>query len=181
MSNGKYDTDGMIGTVEAKVRSVVEGMGEGVAYLFCDWARANVAIDRIDGPTVVYVLPPSGDLHFSWREVKDCPQSQICFLAPTDFDFEGDENDCIVEQMKRLCMRFVRALNASGLFAQIDGRVPYKVLYDHLDANVTGIVITPTLEEEDGVTVCDDIMRVDPDAEMPDPGIAPDFDVAQNE
>lgn len=165
MSNPTFDIDEKYGTVEAKVRKVVESIGEDVDYLFCDWARANVAIDGIEKPTIVYVLPASGDLNFSWSEVKDYPEAQICFLAPTEFDFEGVENDHIVEQMKRLCIRFVKALNGSGYFSQIEGKLPYKVLYDHLDANVTGVVITPTLEEEKGVSICDDIERLNPEDE----------------
>lgn len=56
--------------------------------------------------------------------------------------------------MKRLCIRFIQTLNQSGMFAVIEGNVPYRVLYDHLDQNVTGIVIEPTLEEEEGVWIC---------------------------
>lgn len=39
---------------------------------------------------------------------------------------------------------------------QLEGKLPYQVLYDHLDENVTGVVITPILEEEEGVSICED-------------------------
>ncbi len=42
------------------------------------------------------------------------------------------------------------------MFEVIEGEVPYRVLYDHLDANVTGIVIEPTLKEIIGISVCCD-------------------------
>ena len=144
------------GTVEKKIRSIVKSMGADVSYLFMNWAQANEAIDDIERPTVVYILPPAGDLDFGWAQVKDSPDTQIAFMAPTDFDFEGEENDDIIEQMKRLCIRFVKAFNESGLFEQIKGKLPYKVLYDHLDHNVTGIVVTPKLKEEEGVIICGD-------------------------
>ena len=76
-----------------------------------------------------------------------------------EFDFEGEENDNIIEQMKRLCIRFVKSLNESGLFEQIEGRLSYRVLYDYFDENVTGIVITPPLIEEEGVIICTDEHR----------------------
>ncbi len=157
MSNPAFDSKDKLGTVEGKIRAIAESMG--VNYLFCNWAQANVEFDKIDCPTIVYVLPPSGDLYFSWQEVKDYPEAQIAFLCSTEFDFESDENDALIEQMKRLCIRFVKVLNESGYFAQIEGKLPYQVLYDHLDENVTGIVITPTLEEEEGVSVCEDPER----------------------
>lgn len=145
------------GTVEKKIRTIVEKLG--VNYMFKNWAQANDEIDNVSGPTIIYVLPPSGELDFHYSSVKDYPQSQIAFVASTEFDFEGEENDNIIEQMKRLCIRFVKILNESGLFEPIEGRLSYRVLYDHFDQNVTGIVITPPLIEEEGVIICDDEYR----------------------
>ena len=67
--------------------------------------------------------------------------------------------------MKRLCIRFVKSLNESGLFEIIDGRLTYRVLYDYFDQNVTGIVITPPLIEEEGVFICDDEYRTEDEIE----------------
>ncbi len=149
------------GTVERKIRTIVESMGADVTYMFKNWSQANDEIDHIDGPTIIYVLPPSGDLDFGYSQVRDYPQSQIAFVASTEFDFEGGENDNIIEQMKRLCIRFVKSLNESGLFEIIEGRLSYRVLYDYFDQNVTGIVITPPLIEEEGVIICEDEHRTE--------------------
>ena len=144
------------GTVEKKIHKIVDSMGADVAYQFMNWAQANVELDRVDKPSVIYILPPAGELEFGWAQVKDRPDAQIAFVAPTDFDFDGEENDDIIEQMKRLCIRFVKTLNESGLFEQIEGKQPYRVLYDYLDRNVTGIVIEPKLKEEEGILICGD-------------------------
>lgn len=143
------------GTVEDKVHSIVDGMCEDVAYLFMNWGQTNVAFDNIVKPTIVYILPPSGTFDIGWARVKDAPYTQLAFLCPTDFDFDGHENDDIIERMKRLCFCFIKALNASELFEPIEGSLTYQVVYDGLDQNVTGIMITPTLVEVDGVVFCD--------------------------
>lgn len=153
------------GTVEAKVRKVAESMGEDVEYLFMNWSQANVAMDAITKPSVVYVLPPSGKLDFSYARVKDYPETQIGFLAPTDFDFDGTENDNIIEQMKRLAIKFIKALNASKCFELIEGKQPYQVVYDFLDQNVTGIVLNLPLEEVDGIIICDEESRYEDENE----------------
>lgn len=153
------------GTVEAKVRKVAESMGEDVEYLFMNWSQANVAMDAITKPSVVYVLPPSGKLDFSYARVKDYPETQIGFLAPTDFDFDGTENDNIIEQMKRLAIKFVKALNASKCFELIEGKQTYQVVYDFLDQNVTGIVLNLPLEEVDGIIICDEESRYEDENE----------------
>ena len=155
-----YDENDFLGTVEGKVRAIVAGMGEDVNYVFYNWAQANVALDDIlsdiKQPTIIYILPPAGKLVAAWNEVKDKPEAQIGFLCSTEFDFDTVENDNIIEAMKRLCARFIKHLNESKYFEQIEGEIRYQVLYDHLDQNVTGIVITPPLEELDGISLCDD-------------------------
>lgn len=164
-ANPTYDKDGSLGTVEAKVRKVAESLGEGISYGFYNWAQANVEIDKVAGPVIIYVLPASGSLNFTWREVLDRPNTQLAFVAPADFDFDGSKNDGIIEAMKRLCIRFIKALNDSGYFEEIEGEQHYQVLYDHLDKNVTGIVIEPVLKEIAGVNLCDGPTRIgdDPD------------------
>lgn len=145
----------VLSTVERKVRNVAELFKSEAQYLFMNWAQANVALGKIKKPTIVYVLPPSGDLDFSWHDVKDYPETMIGFLAYTKGDFHGDVNDGIIESMKRLAIRFVNALNESGYFEHIEGKVPYKVVYDFLDDNVTGVILTIPLEEIKGVMICD--------------------------
>lgn len=153
------------GTVEDKVHSIVDGMDDDVEYLFMNWAQANVAFDKIEKPTIVYVLPPSGSLNFTYARVRDKPETQIAFLAPTDLDFDGHDNDNVIERMKRLCIKFVKAFNDSGLFEIIDGNLPYRVVYDYLDQNVTGVSIEPPLIEEDGVIICDGEERAEDEYE----------------
>lgn len=158
MSNPAFDNSTTLGTVEGKVREIVLGMGEDIEYRFHNWAQLNEEMDRITRPTVVYVLPPSGDFYIDSlrQEIRDYPEAQIGFLCSTEFDFESDENDAVIERMKRLCYKFIHHLNESGYFVPIEGKLPYQLVYDHLDENVTGVIITPKLEEEEGVSLCDD-------------------------
>lgn len=158
-----YDKPPVLGTVEGKVRKVVESMLADVDYYFMNWAQANVQLDEIKRPTIVYVLPANGVMDVQWQQIKDKPETFIAFVDSTEGDFDGVENDNIIERMKRLAMCFVKALNESNLFEKIEGNLPYSVLYDHLDQNVTGIIIHPIIEEIQGVLLCDIDARVDPD------------------
>lgn len=145
-----------LGTVEMKIHAIVDNMNVDAEYLFMNWAQANVAISNIIKPTIVYVLPPSGNLNVNYARVYDKPETQIAFIAPTDFDFEGDKNDGIIEYMKRLAVKFIKTLNESDMFELVEGNVPYQVVYDYLDQNMTGIVITLRLEELEGISICGD-------------------------
>lgn len=149
--------EGKITSVEKKVKSVVEAMnvdGAAINYMFANWAQVNVKIGKVKEPTIVYVLPASGDIDISWKEIKDNPEAKIAFIDRTNFDFDGEENDEIIERMKHLCYQFVMKLNESELFEKIEGKLHYQVIYNHLDENVTGILISLTLKEVEGTSLC---------------------------
>ena len=154
-------------TVEGKVRFIAETqfMAHGVNYFFMNWAQMNVEADKIKQPSIVYVLPASGNLDINTRRqrIYDQPETMLAFLAPSDFDFEGSENDDIIEHMKRLAVAFLSALNMSGMFEAVEGILSYRVVYDMLDDNVTGIIIEPQLKETDGILYCQQNMEMHPE------------------
>ena len=148
--------DGLIkyGTVEGKVRKVAE-LIKGADYMFADFAQANVELDKIAKPTILFVLPAAGKINLRRDVIRDKPDTQIWFLCPSDFDFDGIENDCRIEAMKRLAYEFIYKLNTSGYFRELEGDIPYQVAYDAFDINLTGVCIMPTLIEVDGLPICD--------------------------
>lgn len=147
-------------TIEGLVRQVVTEYlcPKGINYMFLNWAQTNVEIDKVCGPTVVYILPASGTMTFNLmrRRIYDAPEAQIAVLIPTEFDFESDENDELIEVTKRIAMAFITAINSSGYFEKIDGELQYQVIYDYLDENVTGVMISPVLKEIVGLATCEE-------------------------
>lgn len=156
-----YDNSatGILGTVESKVRKVAEQFKD-CDYMFADFSQANLNFDGITKPTILFVLPARGTISIRRSIAYDKPSVQLWFVCPTDFDFDGVENDCKIEAMKRLALRFIIALNQSGLFEQIDDTsIDYNVAYDVYDENLTGIAIYPQLIEEEGIVLCNDASR----------------------
>lgn len=140
-------------TVEAKIKSIVEEM-KGITYIFDNWATANVRLDSSAMPAVLNVLPVSGRFNLGKTQLKDFPNCMLAFLDKSDFDFDGTENDEIIERCKLLAKEFILRLNASEMFEQVEGDIPYSVVYDKLDVNVTGIVIEMQLKESRGLVLC---------------------------
>ncbi len=139
-------------TVESKIRKIAKRFeGEEITYIFHNWTRVNIDIDFKKLPAIVYSLPASGTLDIDKGFIKDYPNAMLSFIDNTDFDFESQENDCIIENMKFLAMRFFKALNDSNMFEPVGGELRYRVLYDKLDANVTGISFEITLRERVGI------------------------------
>lgn len=140
-------------SVERKIASIVERL-DGVTYLFDNWATANVRLDKMPLPAVINLLPASGKFVLSRTQIHDAPNCMIAFADKTKFDFDGQENDAIIERCKGYAVQFIRELNKSNLFQWVDDEVSYSVFYDKLDVNVTGIVIELKLEEVQGVPIC---------------------------
>lgn len=138
-------------TVEEKVRKIVEQMG--VTYLFENWQAANVRLDKMQLPAVMYVLPASGNLNVGLMQMKDFPNCMIAFMDKTKHDFSGEENDMVIERCKSLAREFILNVNRSGMFEPVQGDIQYSVFYDKLDVNVTGIVIQIPLKEIRGIVI----------------------------
>lgn len=140
-------------SVERKIASVVETMGN-LTYVFDNWHTANFRLDKESLPAVINVLPVSGVMNVTDRKLRDFPNCMLAFVDKADFDFDGKDNDEILERCKNLAIEFILTANASRLFEPISGDVRYSVLYDKLDVNVTGVVIELQLREKQGITLC---------------------------
>ena len=140
-------------SVERKIASVAAKL-EGVTYLYDNWATANVRLDRLEFPAIINLLPVSGQFDISRTQLRDCPECMIAFADKTRFDFDGVENDEVIERCKALAVRFILELNKSGLFEWTSTDIRYSVFYDKLDVNITGIVVELNLKEVKGVPMC---------------------------
>ena len=140
-------------SVERKINKVVQIMG-GLRYIFDNWHTANFRLDSKGLPAVINILPVSGVLNVTNRKLRDFPNCMLAFVDKTDFDFDGKENDVVLERCKNLAMEFVLTANESGLFEPITGDVRYSVLYDKFDVNVTGVVLELQLREKNGINLC---------------------------
>lgn len=138
-------------SVQQRIKEVAKHFTK-CKYCFANWSQLNVILDEVekDTPTICYVLPPSGtfDVSRGATQFVDKPFTQVAFLIATELDFDGEENDELVELMKLLAQMFVVAINESGLFDMIDDEeIVYQVPYDTADDNVTGVVVTLPIQE----------------------------------
>ena len=136
-------------TVQDKLKQVAESLG--VPVLFEDWTQANVESDRILLPAVVYVLPASGELDFKNGNIRDNQNGMLAFLDKVELNGNGLDNDCVVDRMKSLAMRFIVKLNETGNFEPLGGVMKYQVAYNKLNAVTSGIVFEVVLKEITGI------------------------------
>lgn len=132
--------------VQEKIKQIVSTIPE-LNYEFNDWTRANIKLDKANLPVCVNVLPVSGQLFLKNGNFRDYPNCMFAFLDLAELDMDGEENEITVERMKKLAKQFIQAVNKSGKFQPIGDNIPYQVIYDYLDVNVTGVSIQIQLKE----------------------------------
>ena len=150
-------------TIEQRIAEIAREAG--LSYMCETWPRANLRFDKFhrdrdgvvkadDGstlPALLYVQPVSGGLNFtSTGFLKDSPQTLLAFADEMPLDFTGEQAQTIAERLKGIAADFVARMNRSGYFEQIEGRVPYTVAFDRLDANLCIFTITPEVVEAVG-------------------------------
>lgn len=147
------DNGNQLGTVEGKVRAVAKTI-KGVNYIYNDWTKANIDLDKVPTPCIVFIQPSSGNFEIKNGKARDMPECAIAFLDSTVHDDDAVLEDSVIERMKRLSLRFIDALNKSGYFETIQGSVRYQVPIDTTDSINSGIIIEPTLKETAGQSLC---------------------------
>lgn len=135
-------------TIQQHIKSIAQQMG--IAYIYHNWTSVNQIADNTPLPVMVNVLPVSGSFSVGYNltETTNC---LIAFLNKTEYDFDAEENDQVVEQMKALAKDFLLRLNkVEGIENLSLADVSYEVVYDKLDVNLTGIILDLRLSESEG-------------------------------
>lgn len=139
-------------TVEQKVKSIAETM-DGLTYVFENWTKTDIRIERLPLPAMVNLLPVSGSFKLKNNQFKDWPNCMLAFFDKSERDSNGTEYDTVVDRCKALAMEFIVKLNDSGLFDPIDGEIRYSVSLDKLSTSVSGIIVSIQLKEANGICV----------------------------
>lgn len=137
-------------SVEKKIKSVAESM-VGFTYVYEDWTRADLRLDRLPLPAIINLLPVSGAMSLKLDQFKDKPNCMFVFVDKVNKDADGKDNDAVFERMKSAAMVFIARMNDSGLFEPIEGDIPYSVILEKLSPIVTGISISVQVKEAKGV------------------------------
>lgn len=143
--------------IEAKIEAIVKMLSRKHNYIYESWQGANEALERLDiedFPVCINVLPVSGSLQFQTMQSVDAPNCMIAFLdRARELDFIGDTNELSVNKCKDAAREFVELCNGSGWFEWID-YINYSVIYDKMDATLTGIMLDVRLQEKQGAPIC---------------------------
>lgn len=137
-------------SIESKIREIAESKFGNFSYVFEDWNGAATVIDDVALPAIVCILPTGGYLDLSHGLVKDKENLMLAFVDKVERDANGDDNERVYTEMKRVAARFLKAINDSRYFDPIDGDVRYTTIYESASAYFTGVFVELTLKELQG-------------------------------
>lgn len=141
-------------TIERKVNTIVQQM-DGWSYIYDDYRTVNQRLDNTDLPCVIFVEPVTGSLYVDANQYRDSVQANILFAMACELDHDGILLDAsVIEKCKLAAIAFIKLCNESGLFEYIETQ-RYEVFINSYDANVAGIMISPTITELSGICVTD--------------------------
>ena len=142
-------------TIIEKIRASIQTVhGSNFDVYYNDDPTMNIIADTMTLPAVIVTLITQGTIDQQsgqWREVVS---AAVFFVDKSDFDFDADENEKIIDQCKRRCLRWLAALPMDEHLDLVRWERTSRV-YERFDAILTGFAVMVDLREREGVTDCD--------------------------
>lgn len=141
-------------TIVEKIRASIQRVhGAGFAVYYHDDPTMNIIADTMMLPAAIVQLITQGELDQTsgqWREVVS---AAVFFVDRSDFDFDADENEKIIDQCKRMALRWLAGLQLDEDLDLVRWERTSRV-YERFDAILTGFAVMVDLREKEGVTDC---------------------------
>lgn len=142
-------------TIIEKIRASIQSVhGSNFQVYYHDDPTMNLIADNMDLPAAIVQLITQGTIDQQsgqWREVVS---AAVFFVDKSDFDFDADENEKIIDRCKRRCLRWLAALPLDPDLDLVRWERTSRV-YERFDAILTGFAVMVDLREREGVTDCE--------------------------
>jgi hypothetical protein len=143
-------------TIIEKIRASIQSVhGGDFQVYYHDDPTMNLIADNMDLPAAIVQLITQGTIDQQsgqWREVVS---AVVFFVDKSDFDFDADENEKIIDRCKRRCLRWLSALPLDEHLDLVRWERTSRV-YERFDAILTGFAVMVMLRERESVTDCEE-------------------------
>ena len=143
-------------TIVEKIRASIQRVhGAGFEVYYHDDPTMNIIADTMTLPAAIVQLITQGELDQrsgQWREVVS---AAVFFVDRSEFDFDADENEKIIDQCKRRALRWLAGLQLDEDLTLVRWERTSRV-YERFDAILTGFAVMVDLMETEGVTDCEE-------------------------
>lgn len=141
-------------TIVEKIRASIQRVhGDGFAVYYHDDPTMNIIANTMTLPAAIVQLITQGELDQTsgqWREVVS---AAVFFVDLSEFDFNADNNEQIIDACKRRALRWLAGLQLDEDLDLVRWERTSRV-YERFDAILTGFAVMVDLRETEGVTDC---------------------------
>ena len=105
-------------------------------------------------PIAFAYLLKGGEVDVQRNQLREGVNLAVFFCKKTEFDFNSDENERLIDDCKRLAFGWISLMRKSGYLEAI-GSITTERVYDTTTDILTGIAVNVTLRELQGYSECD--------------------------
>lgn len=143
-------------TIVEKIRASIQRVhGVGFEVYYHDDPTMNIIADTMTLPAAIVQLITQGELDQQsgqWREVVS---AVVFFVDKSEFDFNADDNEKIIDQCKRMALRWLASLPLDENIELVRWTRTSRV-YERFDAILTGFAVMVDLKELEGISDCEE-------------------------
>ena len=143
-------------TIIEKIRASIQSVhGESFAVYYHDEPTINLIADTMTLPCAIVQLITQGELNEQsgqWREVVS---AVVFFVDKSEFDFDADANERIIDKCKRRALRWLASLPMDANLDIVRLERTSRV-YERFDAILTGFAVMVMLRDNESVTDCEE-------------------------
>ena len=135
-----------------KIKSTFDGSGLTVHYGTPE--QLNADLEYAAYPCVFFYLLDTGSVQIQTAQTVERFEVAFYFANLTEFDFNSEDNEAIIEECKQSALRWLNTLQLSSSLRVVSVGSSQRV-YDLFQVNLTGFAIRLTIEELQGFSGCD--------------------------
>lgn len=141
--------------ITEKIKASVES-ATGLTLHYYDDGNINAILDANPLPCAFYYLLKDTEIIRDTTQIRERANVAIFFVNKTDFDFDSEENEAIISDLKKKAnIWLTQVLKDASI--RITSDVQATRLYNEFDVILTGIGYRLTIEEIYGFNACKDV------------------------
>ena len=113
-----------------------------------------VGIEIGSEPIAFAYLLKGGEVDVQRNQLREGVNLAVFFCKKTEFDFNSEENERLIDDCKRLAFGWLSLMRKSGYLETV-GSITTERVYDTTTDILTGIAVNVTLRELQGYSECD--------------------------
>lgn len=141
-------------TIIEKIRNSIKRVhGDDFEVYYHDDPTMNIVADTMKLPAAIVSLITQGTLMQQSGQWRESVSAAVFFVERSDFDFDADANEAIIDRCKSRCLRWLAALPLDTDIEIMRWERTSRV-YERFDAILTGFAVMVDIAEIEGVTYC---------------------------